>query len=197
MMRRAFGLMVVVTVAVLLLGSMPVLAQDGDPSGSSPDNPAALSAEWAPIAPGESHWYKFHYAAAKDPVESGQGSMEIKFWTVPPGSARLTLRNGEQAQKWMTTGKNEWFGTAQTQTLAYKQNCDARNKSGSGSAYDKLCHDASGDHIALDTEYAVWSAEMGVSGDYYVVVQPVRGRSEPSSYRIVVIGPGFSFAGGQ
>jgi hypothetical protein len=195
--------MVVLVVALLLMSSVPAFAQDMDPTGSTPDNPAMVCNDWVEIAPGQTHWYKFHYAAAKDEdldedgQRDSQGKMEIKFWSTPAGAAELTLRNGEQARKWMTEGKNEWFGAAKPTNLAFKHTCDTKNKSGSGDKYHNTCYNAEGERIWFTSDYAVWAAEMSATGDYYVAVQPRRGLAEPASYKMEVSGVGCSFAGGH
>jgi hypothetical protein len=188
MLLKVLRILAVAVLTVVMFGGAPVQAQE-----MPPIDLRVLSPDWVEIAPGESHVYRFDYKADGD----DQAHMEVKFYTVPAASARLTVRNSDQIRLWATQGKNEWFGAALPQDLAFKQDCNAYNKPGKGDGYDKECHDDKGDRIWFTSEYAHWEATLGASGRYWIVVQPNAGVKAPVVYKVVVSGPGFSFWGGN
>lgn len=112
---------------------------------------------------------QYQWYVFKYDFDDKHGPMEVKLYTFPEEGAVLTLRNQTQAQLWRAEGKHEHFGCC----TPVARDAD---KNGKG-------------------DYAAWSANLGSSGKYYMVVQHAANVSGPVFYRIELNGKDFSFTG--
>lgn len=132
--------------------------------GTGPDFAMSPTDEWRELKSGEYQWFKFHFGY--DEARANQ-NIEVRLYSEPNQGAILTIRNEAQANLWRKDGKHEWFGCA----MPFDQD---RNSDG-------------------NPDFGLWSGQLGISGDYYLVVEHGKQIKEPVYYRMVISGEGVSY----
>jgi len=132
--------------------------------GTGPDFAMSPTDEWRALQSGETHWFKFHFGY--DEARANK-NIEVQLYSEPSQGAILTVRNEAQAALWRRDGKHEWFGCA----MPFNQD---RNYDG-------------------NPDFGLWSGQLRISDDYYLVVEHSKEVKETVYYRIVVKGEGVSY----
>lgn len=132
--------------------------------GTGPDFAMSPTDEWRELKVGEYQWFKFHFGYDKARANK---NIEVQLYSEPNQGAILTVRNEAQADLWRRDGKHEWFGCA----MPFDRD---RNSDG-------------------NPDFGLWSGQLAISGDYYLVVEHDKQIKEPVYYRMVIRGEGVSY----
>jgi TolB protein len=97
--------------ALLAASLLPAAASAAPVAGTGPGDAVAVTGDWQPLPPGDSHWYAFDY--------QGNGSqIQVRLEAVPEGSATFALWTPEGIRRWGLGLEAEPIGRGSTDLAA-------------------------------------------------------------------------------